>query len=330
MFDDVLYIVGNGFDRHHDVASGYNSFRDWLERHNRELFHVYSVVCDYDGLWCDFEKGMAYINRDFFFSAGAIALPDPKKDPEDYSMADYCLAGDFARGTVESFLGELRYAFHDWIRSVKAPRSYESRKLMIDTEARFFTFNYTDFLETKYGIPRENIKYIHGHKYAKRGTLVVGHAEDSEELYKYWYKRKGYSKPRYNKKGRKYYKRYDAWNAYHSELPEYNGIAEAAESYYDESRKPVQEIINGNISYFRDLYDVRTIFVWGFSFNKVDIPYLKKIIGSNDYPERVKWNVSFFSDEERGKFANVLSDLGIEVDRQVVFRHLADWQLSNV
>ena len=328
MFDDVLYIIGNGFDRHHDVASGYDSFRNWLERHNWELFRVYSAVCDYDGLWSDFETGMAYINRNFFINAGAIALPDSKKDPDDYSMADYCLAGDFARETVDSFLSDLRNAFHDWIRSVKAPRSYESKKLMIDTEARFFTFNYTDFLETKYGIPRENIKYIHGHKYAKRGTLVVGHAEDSEELYKSWYNRKGFSKPRYNKKGRKYYKRDDAWKAYNSEQPEYSGIAEAAESYYDESRKPVQEIIDKNLSYFRDLYDVRIIFVWGFSFNKVDIPYLKKIIYSNDCPEDIKLYVSYYSDEERSKFANILSEIGIDIAKQVKFRHLSDWQLS--
>lgn len=119
------------------MASGYNSFRDWLERHNRELFRVYSTVCDYDGLWSDFEKRMAYINRDFFINAGAIALPDLKKDPDDYSMADYCLAGDFARETVDSFLSDLRNAFHNWIRSVKTPRTYESKKLMVDTEARF-------------------------------------------------------------------------------------------------------------------------------------------------------------------------------------------------
>lgn len=328
MFDDVLYIIGNGFDRHHDVASGYNSFRDWLARHNSDLYHIYSAVCDYDGLWSDFEKGMAYINRDFFINAGAIALPDPKKDPDDYTMADYCLAGDFARGTVERFLGELRYAFHDWIRAVKAPRSYESKKLMIDLYARFFTFNYTDFLETQYGIPRENIKYIHGHKYTKRGTIVVGHAEDSAALYHQWYSRKRYSKPRYNKKGRKYYVRDDAWKAYNSELPEYSGIAEAAESYYDESRKPVEDIIAQNQTYFSDLYDVRIIYVWGFSFNKVDIPYLKRIIDSNDFPEDIKWNVSYFRDEERGKFANILSALRVDVDRQVSFRHLADWQLS--
>lgn len=327
MFDNVLYIIGNGFDRQHGVASGYDSFRDWLQRNNYELFSIYSAVCEYDGLWSDFEKGMAYINRDYFIEAGALGLPDSKKDPDDYSMADYMLAGDFTMGMVEELLQNLRFSFHNWIKSVRAPKSYGSKKLMIDTEARFFTFNYTDFLETKYGIPHENIKYIRGQKNAKRGTLVVGHAEDSEDLYKKWYQRKGYSRPRFNKKGRKYYKRDAGWKAYNSELPEYSRIAEAAESYYDESRKPVEDIIAQNQTYFSDLYDVKIIYVWGFSFNKVDIPYIRKIIASNDYPEDIKWNISYFSDEERVKFVTILSELGVDVNRQVPFRHLADWQL---
>ena len=99
--------------------------------------------------------------------------------------------------------------------------------------------------------------------------------------------------------------------AYNSQLPEYSGIADAAESYYDESRKPVLEIIDRNISYFKDLYDVITIFVRRFSFCKADISNQKKIIDANNYPEQVKWYLSYYSDEWRGKFANILSGIGI-------------------
>lgn len=106
------------------------------------------------------------------------------------------------------------------------------------------------------------------------------------------------------------------------------GLPEAAESYYEESRKPVWDIIAQNESYFRAPYNVRIIYVWEFSFNKVDIPYLKKIITSNDYPENIKWNMSYWNDEKRSKFANTLSQIGVEVDRQVKFGHLTDWQLS--
>lgn len=65
MTDNVLYIIGNGFDRHHDVENGYNSFRDWLKRNDPELYHVYSSVCRYDALWSDFENGLAYVDRDY-------------------------------------------------------------------------------------------------------------------------------------------------------------------------------------------------------------------------------------------------------------------------
>lgn len=73
---------------------------------------------------------------------------------------------------------------------------------MIDDHARFLSFNYTNFLETQYGISKDHIKYIHGHKPSAIGSLVVGHVEDDEEIFKDWEKSKGYYKPRYNKKGK--------------------------------------------------------------------------------------------------------------------------------
>ena len=40
MVDNVLYIIGNGFDLHHGVASSYASFCKWLEKHDFELFNL--------------------------------------------------------------------------------------------------------------------------------------------------------------------------------------------------------------------------------------------------------------------------------------------------
>ena len=30
-----LYILGNGFDKHHDIPSGYQDYRKWLEDNER-------------------------------------------------------------------------------------------------------------------------------------------------------------------------------------------------------------------------------------------------------------------------------------------------------
>ena len=76
MVDNVLYIIGNGFDLHHGVASSYASFCKWLKKHDFELYDLYETVCSYDALWSDFETSMAYVDRDYFLAAGEAMLPD--------------------------------------------------------------------------------------------------------------------------------------------------------------------------------------------------------------------------------------------------------------
>ena len=44
-FDDVLYVIGNGFDFHHGVKCSYNSFCHWLRRHHIELFYRLERLC---------------------------------------------------------------------------------------------------------------------------------------------------------------------------------------------------------------------------------------------------------------------------------------------
>lgn len=104
MVDNVLYIIGNGFDLHHGVASSYASFCKWLKKHDFELFDLYETVCSYDALWSDFETSMAYVDRDYFLAAGEAMLPDSKSDPDDWTMADYILGGDTARCMAENLI----------------------------------------------------------------------------------------------------------------------------------------------------------------------------------------------------------------------------------
>ena len=170
--------------------------------------------------------------------------------------------------------------------------------------------------------------YIHGHKLGCIGSLVVGHGEDDEKIFKEWEKSKGYYTPRRNKKGKKYYFRDEAWKVYHSDLPEYEMIAENVEEYYSNAHKPVDKIIASNRQYFDDLKDIKTIYVWGFSFSDVDMPYIKEIISVNDEPEKIKWNVSYYKEEEKDKFKARLSSLGVDCDQRASFKPLSFWLKS--
>lgn len=111
MVDNVLYIIGNGFDLHHGVASSYASFCFWPKRHDFELFNLYETVCSYDALCSDSETSMAYVDRDYFLAVGEAMLPDPKSDSDDWTMADYILGGDTARCMVENLIDDLKKDF---------------------------------------------------------------------------------------------------------------------------------------------------------------------------------------------------------------------------
>ena len=52
-------------------------------------------------------------------------------------------------------------------------------------------------------------------------------------------------------------------------LPEYENLTDAVESYYEEAIKPVDKIIASNASYFKSLYDVRTIMYGDSLFQKL-------------------------------------------------------------
>ena len=64
--DDVLYIIGNGFDIHHGVCSKYSDFANFLKIYNRFLYNQFTEICRIDFLWTEFEKALAYVNRDYF------------------------------------------------------------------------------------------------------------------------------------------------------------------------------------------------------------------------------------------------------------------------
>ena len=107
-------------------------------------------------------------------------------------------------------------------------------------------------------------------------------------------------------------------------IPEYESITESVESYYYDSQKPVEKILSSNVSYFASLHDVKTIYIWGFSFSKVDQPYIRKIISSNDNPQAIQWYVSIFSEADKTKALNTLLPLSIPVDN-IHFKPMSDF-----
>lgn len=309
-----LYIIGNGFDLHHNVQSAYKNFAGWLKRHDHKVFDTYRRVCDYEALWQDFEHGMAYVSRSYFLDMAMPFLPSLKgREEDDLTGAEIFLAGDWGSDFAVQLVDRLKLRFAQWINSIKIPSDYQDHMIALDTSARFLTFNYTDFIESQYGIDSSQINYIHGKRGRKPGNLIVGHGEDGDEIFDRWHDKIKKYRPLV-KKGKKIYvpspylKFYRESTCY---IPEYEHLTERIEVYYEKSRKPVTKIIESQTGYFNSLHDITAIEVLGFSFSAVDMPYLRTILSHNDNPQDICWRISTYSDNDKTKALSALTSIGV-------------------
>ena len=288
-FDNVLYIIGNGFDLHHKVKSSYHDFSMWLKKNNRGLYNALSDVCQVDYLWKDFERALADVNRDYFLSMGEVMLPNGWTEDDTYAELYY--AQDFVRGEAENLWKDIVKWFRKWVQTIKWEKESDQKMLRIDDYARFVTFNYTPFIETHYGIPRENILYIHGKASDLKHAPIIGH--DGRDTFDDWYKQAC-------KHSKKYYK------GIQSHLPEVDMMTTSVEEYFSMSEKPVQEILKQHQEFISNLYDLKHIYVLGHSLGNVDIPYFQAINAANDNPKDLHWHVSYLHIEEKSHFEEIM------------------------
>ena len=203
---------------------------------------------------------------------------------------------DCYHGAKCSCTFEMRYQLHKWVNTLQYKKGFKKRLLDIDKHASFLTFNYTDFLESVYGISNDQINYIHGSRHDKYGSLVIGHSADDDENFESWIKRNEHRR-RYrpnlkDAKGRYFANDKLVYLAYFLEdetrgnwrLPIRYYAAQNAkdrfEHYYVANMKPTKRIIEDNGKFFESLSMIKKITVIGHSLSKVDMPYFEKVIDS--------------------------------------------------
>ena len=60
-----LYIIGNGFDRHHNIPSNYSDFGHYLKTVDSETYReVENYFCVDDDFWWQFEEQLANFDAD--------------------------------------------------------------------------------------------------------------------------------------------------------------------------------------------------------------------------------------------------------------------------
>ena len=286
-----LFIIGNGFDIGHGLATRYWDFRNYLEQINytflqsfEEHYDIYprsSIDAIQKTLWNEFEQNLANIDEDTIIDQ-AVNI-DMDLESGDIGIEDTLVA---------YFTNEYRYIkqlakyLKSWVRTIRI-RDVQPKTTLFDndTDALFITFNYTSSLESVYKIDPTKVIHVHGslHKYDDEPILGHGNIERITTI---------------RDKRRKAEDLFDE---------KWSSICQVVENYYNETFKDVRR-------YMYKLFPLRgksidEIHVIGLSISGVDLPYFEFI--NNVTNRNASWNIYCFSNTETTQKKSALLKCGV-------------------
>lgn len=329
------FIVGNGFDLMHGVKSSYYDFRDNISPRHIIRFTLERYIHKAD-IWGDFENSLAYLDREMMMATLDDWLQNFNvldEGDDDFSAANFFLAQEAATEPVHILTQELPKRFRKWVNTLSVGSIVRPLKSLISPEARYINFNYTEFLETMYGVPKGSITYIHGDRRNRREQLVLGHGRNEDEVFEEWY-RANRDKPEYQPircdwKGRKhrndspvylaYFLKDESEGNWKSQM-RYDAIDNTSrliEEYYANSAKKTSDVIKKYRSVFDGCGLIRRIVVIGHSLSDVDYPYFTEIIRNTN---NVKWYLSWFDSRSLKSIKTFVEKMSIPYDRITVFQ----------
>ncbi len=277
-----LYIIGNGFDRAHQLHTSYKDFARYLSESHPEAYRRIGLIynhSDEDWLWKDYETNLSNIDID-------RCVEERIDDWNTLSLHEM-------ENLFDTLYDDLQRLFHEWVNTISVDECEEFLELSPDDY--FITFNYTNVLEKKYHIPRNHICYLHndtsnqpylrpvvghGESYKQIETRVLLHQEKISEIV--------------NKHGKP-------------------GWCVSEEEYVKFIMKCFQELIgtlkkipSNNIDYNEEFFSLlnglkfNEVYIWGHSLSDVDVPYFEKFF-SLESVKSAKWYVSYHDDKEKEK-----------------------------
>lgn len=149
-----LYLIGNGFDIHHNIRCKYSDFYEWICVNNpmleNRLFQVYGL--HHNDFWSSFETNLGEITTEAILE-GYVYAPMMmfihsinEEEPVVLNMDDYTEQVGEIGYTLERLYNDLQLAFSNWIFQLE--NANPMRKVRIDkNNSVFINFNYTQTLE---------------------------------------------------------------------------------------------------------------------------------------------------------------------------------------
>lgn len=301
-----LFIIGNGFDIMHGVLSSYYNFRDSMGRHN-ELRNMLEMYIRKEDLWADFEESLAHLDDEAMLGTvnDWMDIFDVKDEfDDDFSAADFFMAAETATGPAQTIIRELPRRFRKWVCTLKPTNSGKPLEDILAKQSTFINFNYTEFLEIIYEIPKKNVWYIHGDRREKK-ELILGHAPGAE--FEVEINPRGRSSKRSKMKNQTMYDLHET-AGYH------------LSGYYDSTTKKSGDVIKANKDRFAALSEVEHVIVIGHSLSPVDYPYFKEIINHNQNATNMKWYISWHSAGALKQIDVFAKVMGIQTKEIELFR----------
>lgn len=265
-----LYIIGNGFDRHHDIPSDYRDFGHYLEAVDRDTYRKVEAYFNVDDeFWWQFEQQLANFDTDAAIDyASQFLMSYGADDWSDSGHHDYQYELD---RVVEAVSKTLQERFAQWVRQlpIPLPSTCNTGSLPLDPNALYLSFNYTQTLQCTYGIPDGQILHIHGKASSPSDRLILGHGWErtvSDSLN-------------------------HSVDMSDADIRVIEGN-EIVDGYFSATFKPTAQIIADNQTFFSKLKPIRQIYVMGHSLAEVDAPYFAEIIKNID-SSSVRWMISY-------------------------------------
>lgn len=292
-----LYIIGNGFDRHHGMKTSYSQFREWLGKEDTSVLSTIDELFGYcdDDWWQNFESNLATaVTSEIVQEEVSQNYPDFGSD--DFRDNNWYDAEYAVEMVLSDAYNEIRNAFQQWVATLAMGDENKKIELITD-DSVFLTFNYTDTLETLYGIDEENILHIHG----RAGTddeLVLGHGISEEEIEEILEKE------------------YPVDEEEGDDFVTQRAKGAAISGVYSQ-RKKVDEVIKKHEEWFATLKDVSHIYFYGHSFGEVDLPYFRKILSVLNKKD-IQIEVSDFKGENKASIDSFMQSEDIDAGQYII------------
>lgn len=123
-----------------------------------------------EDIWADFENSLAQLNVGAMASSWLVEnwLDAFDAFDEDASVASFYMAAEWAANPMSTIGDELPKRFRRWVDSLTVGTADRPLKGLFQN-SKVLCFNYTEFVETMYGVPNEDVCYIHGSRKRKKG-----------------------------------------------------------------------------------------------------------------------------------------------------------------